>query len=26
VAVPGVAVADPWRDQPLTTWHLEPAS
>ena len=25
-AVPGVAVADPWRDQPLTTWHLEPAS
>ena len=26
VAVPGVPVADPWRDQPLTTWHLEPAS
>jgi tRNA(Ile)-lysidine synthase len=26
IAVPGVAAADPWRDQPLTTWHLEPAS
>ena len=26
VAVPAVAVADPWRDQPLTAWHLEPAS
>jgi len=26
VAVPGVGVADPWRDRSLTTWHLEPAS
>ena len=25
IAVPGVGIADPRRDQPLTTWHLEPA-